>query len=486
MEDRKTIVLIRPDFSSLTQYIYKQVNPPIGLGYLASYLEENGYVVHVIDLALKRVEFNDLVEYIKKSNPLLVGISALTAYYGGMKILSRNLRQALPNIVLVLGGVHPSSVPKYAINECNADFVVIGEGEETLLELARAIEYGDTDYAMIKGIAYHEGDEVKITAKRDLIADLDALPIPAWSKINPNTYPKIPHGTILKYTQIAPILSTRGCPFECAYCASCRFWGQKIRFRSPSKIVDEIQYLHEKFGIREIHFWDDNLTLKRDHIIGICKEIIKRKLNHMAFSTPNGVKVDTLDVKVMRWMKAAGFYSFTFAIESGSSRILREMGKKISLAKIVQNTVIAHEIGIKLNSFFMIGFPGDTMETIRKTMQLANSIPLDYRTFFILKPLPGSKIFIDWARSRDLLNYDWDDLKCYMEASDLEINQLPPDLIQKMHKKAQNINFIPPKRLFNLLWIILRFFHFSQMKLQVERIVHAIAGYSMALYHDSQ
>ncbi|HME54241.1 MAG TPA: radical SAM protein [Candidatus Lokiarchaeia archaeon] len=486
MEDRRTIVLIRPDFNSLTQYIYKQVNPPIGLGYLASYLEEHDFVVHVLDLALRRVEFNDLVEFIKKKNPLLVGLSALTAYYSGMKILARKLKQVLPGIVLVLGGVHASSLPECAIKECNADFAVIGEGEETLLELARAIEYGDSDYSMIKGIAYHDGDEVKITANRELIVNLDALPMPAWQKINPNKYPKIPHGTILKYTRIAPILSTRGCPFDCAYCASCRFWGQRIRFRSPAKIVDEIQYLHEKFGIREIHFWDDNLTLKRDHIIGICREIIKRKLNHMAFSTPNGVKVDTLDIEVMRWMKAAGFYSFTFAVESGSPRILLEMGKKISLAKIVQNTVIAHDLGIKLNSFFMIGFPGDTIETIRRTMQLANSIPLDYRTFFILKPLPGSKIFLDWVRSRDLLDYDWDDLKCYMEASDMKINQLSPAIITKMHKKAQNINYIPPRRLFNLLWIILRFFHFSQMKLQVERIVHVIAGYSMALYHDAR
>ncbi|HME54234.1 MAG TPA: radical SAM protein [Candidatus Lokiarchaeia archaeon] len=485
MINRRTVVLIRPDFGESLQFMYKQQNPPIGIGYLASYLEQHGYEVHVLDLSIKRVYFSTVVEFITKKKPIFVGISSLTAYYMGAKKLALELRNHLPDLILVMGGVHPSFLPECVIRECNANFVVIGEGEMTLLELTRAIENGETDFSMIKGIAYKDGDEIKFTVNRDLIADLDSLPMPAWYKINPNKYPKNPHGGISKYDRVAPIISSRGCPYSCHYCASCKFWKQRIRFRSPEKVVDEIQYLHKNFGIREIHFWDDNITLKRDHIISICKEIIKRGLNVMAFNAPNGVKVDTLDKTVLRWMKAAGFYALTYAIESGSRLILRDVGKKIDLAKIVRNIIIAHNLGIKLNSFFMIGFPGETMETIRKTMQFANSVPLDYRTFFILKPLPGSKIFLDWTGSKDMMDYDWDEMKCYLEASDLKINELPPELIKKMHKKAQNINFIPPSRLINFIFNLIRFSHLSQMKLQVERFVHVIAGYNIAVYHET-
>jgi anaerobic magnesium-protoporphyrin IX monomethyl ester cyclase len=471
MQSSKNVILIRPEMGRALKGNTNQVNPPIGLGYLAAYLERAGYHVDILDLANRQISTDTLIAFIKRRNPILVGISALTAYYMRMKELAITLRAALKDLILVLGGVHPSSLPQHAIQECDANFIVIGEGEQTLLELTKALESRESDYSRIKGITYRQDGIVMTTDPRELIEDIDSLPMPAWHKINPNKYPKNPHGVLLKYLEVAPIVSSRGCPFTCMYCASCQFWGQRIRFRSVKSVVDEIQYLHETYGIREIHFWDDNITLKRDHIINLCKEIIRRGLNKIAFSAPNGVRVDTLDETILRWMKAAGFYSMTFAVESGSGRVLREMKKRIDLVKILKNTVIAHELGFMINSFFIIGFPGDTKESITKTIQYANSIPFTYCVFFHLKPLPGSEIFTMWSSKVDLKNFDWDRLTDYMHVSQEALCKLPMEYLVKMYKRAYTAKILNIKNFPVLAFWSLRFFHLAQLRLKFSNMV---------------
>jgi radical SAM superfamily enzyme YgiQ (UPF0313 family) len=248
--------------------------------------------------------------------------------------------------------------------------------------------------------------------------------------------------------------------------------------------VDEIQYLHETFGAREIHFWDDNLTLKREHIEGICKEILRRKLN-MAFCVPNGVRVDTLDEKLLKLMKAAGFYKLTFAVESGDYKLLKNSGKTINLKKIMRNTVLAKKMGYFLNSYFILGFPGETEETIRKTIKYAKALPFDYSSFFLMKPLPGSKIFDDWSKGKDLLDYDWDNLSTYMETNKFLLSELDPELLSKAHKRAHSEKIVRLKPLLNLLWINITHFHFSQLKYEIERFLHLIVGYNITFFKNA-
>ncbi|MHA1792805.1 MAG: B12-binding domain-containing radical SAM protein, partial [Promethearchaeota archaeon] len=390
---QKIIILIRPE---ITMINYRSVNPPLGLGYLASYLMKNGFKVFILDLALYKITLETLSKFISHKQPILIGITALTSYYSEMKKLSLFLKEKFPGIPIVLGGVHVSSLPMESIKECNADFVVVGEGEQTLLELANAISRKSSDFSTIKGIYYKKDDKIVVNEPRGYIKDLDSLPMPAWHMISPLKYVGEPHGFIVKSIRVAPMFTSRGCPFSCSYCASCQFWGQRIRFRSPKNVVDEIEYLVKTFKVKEIHAWDDNITLNRKHIEGICKEIIKRGLRiHLA--TPNGVRVDTLDERMMKLMRAAGFYKMTFAVESASYRVLRDAGKNSDLKKIVKNTIIAKKLGFYLNSYFILGFPTDTESTINKTIRFAKSLPFDFATFFIMKPLPGSRLFREWA-----------------------------------------------------------------------------------------
>ncbi|MHA1132637.1 MAG: B12-binding domain-containing radical SAM protein [Candidatus Helarchaeota archaeon] len=190
-------------------------------------------------------------------NPDVIGITALSPYYSQMRILARFLRKL--QIPVILGGVHVSALPELSLRECGAEFVVIGEGELTLLELMEKWQ-DEEGRKQIKGIAYLEDGQFKRNPDRELIANLDDLPFPAWDLINPKKYPQIPHGRVMKRTPFAPIFTTRGCPYSCSYCSSCNFWRRKFRKRSAKNIVDEIEYLVKTFGIREIHIWDDNFT----------------------------------------------------------------------------------------------------------------------------------------------------------------------------------------------------------------------------------
>jgi radical SAM superfamily enzyme YgiQ (UPF0313 family) len=460
---RDLIYLIRPKVDASW---WVCPNPPLGLGYLASYLESNGFRVDILDLTILNIPNVTLFQLIKKNAPLLVGLTALTPYYVNMKELSLEIKKQIPDIPVVLGGVHVSALPRETLDECDADFVVIGEGEETLLELARKIkEHGDL--SDVDGIAYKKGREVIVNKPRELINDLNSLPMPAWHKIDPRRYPPVPHGFIKKQKYVAPIISTRGCPYKCSYCASCQFWGQRIRFRSPSMVVDEMEYLYNTFQIREFHFWDDNLTLNRQHILGICKEILRRRLS-VTMTTPNGLRVDTLNRSILRVMKKAGFYHLTFSVESGSPRILRESNKVTNLRTIAHNTLIAKEIGFTLSSFFMLGFPNETLESIQKTIKFAKSLPFDQRLFFLLKPLPGSQLF-DEMRKKDH-TFEWNSINFFNGSKESAI--IGGNTLEKWQKKAYRETIFRFPNILQYFWFrFLKYFQWKQLKYQIQRII---------------
>ncbi|MHA1649172.1 MAG: B12-binding domain-containing radical SAM protein, partial [Candidatus Helarchaeota archaeon] len=258
------IILIRPKIMIENA----MPNPPIGLGYLASVLRTHGHKVDIIDCAIMKESYTQIRSQIQAMNPDVLGITALSPYYNEMRILTRILRPL--NIPILLGGVHVSALPELSLRECKADFVVRGEGEYTLLELMDKW-FDEEGKKKIKGIAYLENNKFIKNPLRKLISNLDEIPFPAWDLINPLRYPPFPHGFSMKRSPVAPILTTRGCPYSCSYCASTQFWRRKFRRRSARNIVDEIEYLVNDFKIREIHIWDDNFTLMRKHVVEFCR-----------------------------------------------------------------------------------------------------------------------------------------------------------------------------------------------------------------------
>jgi radical SAM superfamily enzyme YgiQ (UPF0313 family) len=358
---------------------------------------------------------------------------------------------------VVIGGSHASALPELTLDETQADYIVIGEGELSFLELVNRIERNES-VDNIKGIVSKTN---KTLLKRDLIENIDLLPFPDWVQVDPRYYKKAPHGGLIKSFPVAPITSSRGCPYSCTFCASPSFWDRRIRFRSPENVVDEIEYLVKGFGVKEIHFEDDNLTLKRNHIEDICRLILKRNLK-INWATPNGVRADTLDRELLKLMKKSGCYFIAFGIESGSQDILNRIKKKTSLETIEKAANLARKMGIITQGFFIFGLPGETEQTIKETIRFAKRIALDKAQFLLLDVLPGSELWEELTREHAL---SWD-YHSYQEAT-----WVPPRLDKEKLNKAPSYAFrsffLRPRQ----IYFLLKYFKFSQIPFIFKRLI---------------
>lgn len=430
----------------LTRPLYRShiITPPLGIGYLSSYLKQHGIDVVIIDALKDTTPLHALVDQILAENPDAVGISCLTAFFNECADLSKHLKAN--GIRCIIGGVHPTFLPFQTLRDSAADFVICGEGENALLELLRA----NFDHTDIPGI-YAQGDliEEPLNIERGKpVADLDSIPFPDWEQMPPASYPKAPHGAVVKNFPIGIITSTRGCPYPCTFCASPGFYGRRIRFRSPENVVDEIEYLITNFGVREIHFEDDNLTIQRDHIESICNLILRRSIK-VSWACPNGIRADKVDEALINLMKQSGCYYFAFGVESANQTILANIKKQESIDTVRKAIEMADRAGIACQGFFIFGLPGETAETIEETIDFAVSSRLSRAQFLILDVLPGSEL---WLKLKGTFTPNW------YKNSYKEPEWLPDGVTRKMLLKAQSRAFrrfyLRPSILFRLIRLI--------------------------------
>ncbi len=433
------------------------MTPPVGLGYLAAYSAQalKDMDIELIDCNLKQYDVPKIQELVKEKDPLIVGITIYTSFYNKALDVIKGVKIISPGTRIVVGGPHPSALPRLVLENKEIDFVITGEGEETFVELVKNIERPE-NYSSIKGLAYKDGDGIKINPPRPFMEDLDRLPFPSWDFIPPDKYTKMPHGSLARRYPVAPIVSSRGCPFDCSFCGSESVWKRKWRARSPKNIVDEIEMLRDRYGVNEIHFEDDNFTLDRKRAIGVCEEIIKRGLD-ISWSCPNGVRVDNIDRELLRLMKRSGCYSLVFGIESGHKKILEKVNKRISLDAIERAVRMTVEEGIKATGFFIIGLPGETRESILSTITFSKKLPLDRAQFGLFAPLPGSRDYELWLEKERPDEIDWDRFNFYNVI--FKLDDLSEDDIKSFQKKAFREFYFRPRVVFN----ILKDMHFKEM-----------------------
>jgi radical SAM superfamily enzyme YgiQ (UPF0313 family) len=427
------IALVRPN------YYTHLITPPLGLGYLAAYLKQAGFSAEIIDGLNRGLGAAEITRLCAGAD--LVGINCYSAYYPQVIQLGRALKQA--GKVVVIGGPHPTFLPEETLRETGADYIVLGEGEETLKELACALD-NRLPIEKIPGL-FSSGSG---SAKRDFITDLDCLPFPDWQQIDPRVYKKAPHSGVVRRFPVAPITSSRGCPYSCSFCASPQFWQRKIRFRSARNVVDEIEFLAKRFRVREIHFEDDNLTLKREHVANICEEILRRGIK-VSWATPNGIRADTLDVELMNLMKRSGCYQLAFGIESADEGILKHAGKEAGLEAMERAIRIARKAGIMTQGFFIFGLPGETPQTIRSTIKYARDSLLDKAQFLLLDIFPGSRL---WDELAGQFNPDWQ-RRSYQQVSWVPLG-LTAEYLQQAPAKAFRSFFRRPQRLWKMAAMI--------------------------------
>ncbi len=371
----KRILLISPRYDAFI------VAPHLGLGYLATALRRAGHEVTLMDGLRQEVKYDP-------SGFDLVAITAMSTYFPEACAEVRKAKAfGLP---VIIGGPHVLAEPQTSLTQSGADYVCVGEGDIAIVEISSGMPP-----EQIPGIAYKKDGQFVTNPTRGFSLNLDSFGSPAWDLIDPRTYPIAPHGMTAKEWPLAPIITTRGCPYRCSYCSAPITAGGSMRYRNPEYVVDEIEMLVNKYGVKEIQIEDDNFTFSRAHAVSVCEEIIRRKIK-VCWSLPNGVRIDRLDPELLALMQKSGCYLMALGIESANQRILDIVKKKLDkeiVRKVVRDVI---DSGIEAWGFFMVGFPTETREEIVNTIEFALSLPLTRVQFTKTTPLPGTPIYEVW------------------------------------------------------------------------------------------
>ncbi len=361
---------------------------PLGLAYIAAVLEENGYRVRVYDPLVHKK--SSLVGCIREFGPDIIGISCMTPSFSRACRIAESIKQEDPGIPIVFGGVHPTVTPKETLGNESIDYIIMGEGEYTFLDLLKTLSGGGS-LKNVLGLGWKSGSKAAINPPRPLIEDLDSLPLPA-RHLFPGWYFKRFaqfRGLWLKSTNM---VSSRGCPYNCSYCSSRLMFGGRARFRSVKKVVDEIEHLLKRYKLDGVSFSDDTFTCNKKRAIEICREIRRRKLD---FVWRIQARADTIDEEVVRELAESGCVQIDMGVESGSAKMLRVLQKGITPGQVVRAFRILKRYKIRTCATFMLGSPGEAREDIELTKQLAHRIDADYTQFFITTPFPGTKMYND-------------------------------------------------------------------------------------------
>lgn len=400
------ILLINPTYDGII------VAPHLGLGYLSSGLKKNGHTVKILDGLREKIEYDP-------ADWDIVGVTAMSTYFP--ECIQEVKRAKSLGLKTIIGGPHIICNPLQSLIDSGADYAAIGEGERTFNQLASGMPPAQVD-----GLAYWENGKAVQSKqsdqligdaesgktsfimkkdmytlqigklKRDFQLDIDDFGQPDWPSIDPRSYNYEPHGMIIHARPMAPIITTRGCPYSCTYCSAPITAGKRMRCRDPMKVVDEIEMLVNDYGVKEIQIEDDNFTLVREHCVAICEEILKRNIK-VIWSLPNGVRIDKLDKELLILMKKAGCVSMALGIESANQRILDLIKKQLNKEIVRKTCKLIHEVGIETTGFFMIGFPTETKQEIKNTIDFAASLPIDRAHFTKVTPLPGTELFDLWV-----------------------------------------------------------------------------------------
>ncbi|MFA6222842.1 MAG: radical SAM protein [Desulfomonilaceae bacterium] len=438
------------------------VVPPVGLGYLATALRKSGFDnVAILDSIKETLDFRTFTERIKILAPQIVGFQVFSSDFSSVKTCSRIVKEVLPHSLVIIGGPHVSARGVESLRDFpDADYGFQGEAEIGLPFFARRIlKSEDIPFEQIPGLIYRDGSELRAT-ERVFVEDLDSLGFPAWDLMPPESYPDAPQGAFYKKFPIAPIASSRGCPYTCAFCGSPVNMGNKLRFRSLESVFAEMELLYEQYGVREFHFIDDMFNASKKRVIEFCKTLSAKNWD-VCYTFPNGLRLNTLDEESLVWMKKTGAYAFTVGIESGSQRILDAMNKKLTLELIREKVNLIDRVGIEPSGFFLIGFPGETKEDMEKTLQFAKSLPLKRAHFSNFLPLPGTSATQGLLDSGEIESTNWEDLA--YSSTPYSPKGITKDELKSFQRRAFLEFHLRPKILCKMLREIRSYYHFKSI-----------------------
>lgn len=359
--------------------------------------------------------------------------------------MARLIKRIDPRIKTVLGGVHPTLFPQQLIPSPDVDYVVCGEGEYSMLELARSLKES-AEPEGIPGIVYKRNGEITANKPVNPIADLDSLPFPAYELLPLQKY----HSLQIAHTPFAPMITSRGCPYRCIFCSAPLLMGKKFRFHSPVRTVEEIKFLKERFGVKEVLFKDSEFTLDTGRVETICDLLMNENVG-VAWSC-NG-RVGRMNHNFLKKMRAAGCRLIEYGVESGDDAILNDLNKQIKVDEVRETFALTREVGIKTIANFMIGNPGETRASVEKTLRLAKEINPDYCDISYLTPFPGTRLY-EMAQERGWLLDNYDVLKLRVDECAMNATRMSDEELRRMFRRAYWSFYLRPgyigRRIFHL------------------------------------
>lgn len=441
------ILFVQPPFSN-NESIYELTRyAPTGLPAVAAYLcEKNtGLDIEIYDSNIQEdYSTEKTAKYILDANPDVLGITAMTINIIPALEILRQVKKAKPEIITVVGGIHCTVLPEEVLKNTAVDFIIIGEGEITCDELIKNLKSPE-NYKNIKGLGYKEKNQIKINGPRELIKNLDELPFPAYDLLELQKY----HSPYTLKTPFVSVLRSRGCPYRCIFCGVQNMFGRSFRVQSPERTMKEIEYLIDKYGVREISFKDSEFTINIPNLMKLCDLLIAKKYDLVWSSN---ARVDRTDVELYRKMKEAGCHTITFGAESGDQNILNILKKDITLEQTRKAVAMAKKAGLRTNCGFMLGSPYETKETLERTIDFACEINPDYVSFGFATPFPGTEMrkMADehgWMLNVSITHTTYTDLT--MNATNLSNEEL-----KKIMKKAFTRFYLRPKYILRRLTML--------------------------------
>lgn len=377
----KKILFIR---ASLVTAWVGAVSPPVGIAYLVESLKKQGCQCKTIDTALGYSP-EKIYEDIQSFQPDVIGISMLTYKYKDTYKMAGDIKAHFPNIPIIVGGAHVSTLREKVLEACNAFACgFVREAEESIIEFCRGKEP-----SQIKGIICRENGNVIYTGDREYINDLDRIDWPKDYGIDLNKY----------LSKEILILSSRGCPYSCIFCPVSLAIGKKLRVRSPQSVVDEMEYWY-KLGYRRFAMLDDNFTFYKKRTMDICEEIKRRGLSNLIIRCGNGIRADKVDREVLEKMKEVGFTYVSYGVESGNNKVLKTLKKGETIEQIEEAVRTSIDLGFDVTLFFVVGSPGETIDDVEDSIKVSLKYPVMDVRFYNLIPYPGTELF-KWVRDNN-------------------------------------------------------------------------------------
>lgn len=421
------------------------MQPPLGIGYLGAVLEKAGFEIKIIDAPPLGWGIKEVVAEAQRLLPDFIGLSASTVDFNKAVRLARALKKSQKAFVII-GGPHVTAMPKEVAKFSCFDVGVIGEGEQTIVELIQVLT-NKGNLSKVAGIVFRKGKKVIKTVPRAYIENLDQIAFPARHLMpslsayhpTPATYQNFPVGTMI---------TSRGCPYQCNFCFRGVF-GNKWRFRSPESVVSEMEILINKYGAKEIRLWDDTFNADTDRVKEICRLIFKKKLK---FTWTCLGRVNKADGEMFRLMKKAGCWQISYGIESGNEEILKSLNKGITKKMVEEAVGETTRVGIQALGFFILGLPGETEKTMQETIDFAKSLPLSVANFTIATPYPGTKLWQEAKKRSFLKNVAYDRLLVNLPNHLYYVPEgLNAQTVQAYEKKAYREFYRQPKFLLRQL-----------------------------------